>query len=225
MRSTPFETKAEVDAYYAGDEIECLLCGRKLRMVGGSHLLSRHQISIQEYKEKFGLPNSRGLVCDKTRENYSFALKKRIKEGDETLTPFTPELAWRAQHSPKRQAPPYAKKALQGRGLSGLKKRGRIRAQSIDWIKFMEDVRSFGCGLWGMRGRPGVPSYYDLEIKMKIDPEFKEEYLGTIKGMKLVSLYPVIKELRDKGMGFKRISEELGISKTHCHRILREVAA
>jgi hypothetical protein len=220
MRSIPFETKEEVDDYFSGDEIECLLCGRRLRMIGGSHLSRMHQLSVQEYKYKFGLPNGKGLVCDKTRENFRNGLIKRIESGDDTLTPFTPELAWKAQHAPKRQAPPYAKKAVQKRGLAGLKKRAEIRAKSVDWNKFLNEVRASGVGHWGMRGRPGIPSGYDLTKKLKRDAKFQKEYFDLLDGMKLSSvLSGAIKSLRDKGMGFMKIAGELGISKTHCRRI------
>src|ERR1700680_3105146 len=36
---------------YDGDRVQCHLCGRWLKMVGGSHLVSAHGIAIGEYRE------------------------------------------------------------------------------------------------------------------------------------------------------------------------------
>ncbi|MFZ0388631.1 MAG: alpha/beta hydrolase fold domain-containing protein [Solirubrobacteraceae bacterium] len=38
-----------------GDEVRCHLCGRWMRMVGGQHLLTQHDMTTSEYRELFHL--------------------------------------------------------------------------------------------------------------------------------------------------------------------------
>lgn len=43
---------------YDGDHVQCHLCGRWLKMVGGSHLVNAHGITLEEYREMFRLYES-----------------------------------------------------------------------------------------------------------------------------------------------------------------------
>jgi hypothetical protein len=58
---TPFTTRREIDRYFSGETIECLLCGRRFRRLG-RHLPPAHGVSVNEYRLRFGLPWSRGLT-------------------------------------------------------------------------------------------------------------------------------------------------------------------
>lgn len=78
-----FETAEEVEAYFSGDQIQCLECGRTLRSLAG-HVTRIHGITIEQYQEKYGLPWGRGLVCDESRDKYAAAMRKRL-EDDESL--------------------------------------------------------------------------------------------------------------------------------------------
>lgn len=66
-RSTKIQTREELDQYYAGDEIQCLLCGNGFSMLG-QHLTHAHEISAREYKIRFGLPLSVGLLGTEVKE-------------------------------------------------------------------------------------------------------------------------------------------------------------
>ena len=55
-----FEDKKEIDNYIAGDKIQCLLCGKWFQSLP-THLIRVHEISPDQYKEKYGLPWRRGL--------------------------------------------------------------------------------------------------------------------------------------------------------------------
>ena len=85
----PFKTKAELAEYFGEELLTCLLCGKKRRALG-THLRRVHEKTVDEYKELFGIPWSYGLVCRATAESHSRALKKRIADGDESLTTAKP---------------------------------------------------------------------------------------------------------------------------------------
>lgn len=80
----PLTTKAEVERYFSGEKIECLICG-KLFMALATHLIRVHSMDVDEYKEMFNLPWGHGLVCSATKRKQANALKKRIDNGEKSL--------------------------------------------------------------------------------------------------------------------------------------------
>lgn len=56
-----FSTPEEIEHYFAGDEITCLLCGRSMRRLE-RHLRITHRISADAYRQRYGLPWGRGLI-------------------------------------------------------------------------------------------------------------------------------------------------------------------
>lgn len=70
-----FRTKAEVAAYFAGDKLVCLLCGRAFRKLG-THVTCGHGMSVIEYQDMFGIPRRRSLVGVETKALLSINLKK-----------------------------------------------------------------------------------------------------------------------------------------------------
>ena len=55
-----FENKKEIDHYLAGGKIQCLLCGKRFKSLP-THLIRVHEISPDQYKEKYGLPWKQGI--------------------------------------------------------------------------------------------------------------------------------------------------------------------
>ena len=57
----PFRTRREIERYFGGKTIKCLLCGKRfLRLV--FHLTTKHNVTTSDYKRRFGLPWTRGLT-------------------------------------------------------------------------------------------------------------------------------------------------------------------
>lgn len=56
-----FRTRREVERYFSGATIKCLLCGKRYRRLA-FHLAAKHAMTADEYKGRFGLPWSRGLI-------------------------------------------------------------------------------------------------------------------------------------------------------------------
>jgi hypothetical protein len=57
----PFQTRQEIERYFSGKTIKCLLCGRRFRRLG-VHITAKHDMSVNEYRSSFGLPWTRGLT-------------------------------------------------------------------------------------------------------------------------------------------------------------------
>lgn len=66
-RLVPFESPEEIERYLSQEEIDCLICGRRLRALS-AHLARIHRVSTDDYKLRFGLPYTRGLTCAETSE-------------------------------------------------------------------------------------------------------------------------------------------------------------
>lgn len=83
MRSTPFATIAELDAYTASERIQCLECGRWFRSLA-THLPRVHGMRHQDYREKWGIPRRYALAGTATRALLSDQMHDMITAG--TLT-------------------------------------------------------------------------------------------------------------------------------------------
>ena len=55
-----FKTQEDLDDYFGGDKIQCLMCGRLFGALG-THLYRIHGMRVDDYKERFGLPWGKGL--------------------------------------------------------------------------------------------------------------------------------------------------------------------
>ncbi len=53
-----YGTKEEIEAYFAGREIQCLLCGHWFKQITPVHLASIHGATADEYRKRYGLPLS-----------------------------------------------------------------------------------------------------------------------------------------------------------------------
>ena len=75
-----FEDKKEIDNYFAGDKIQCLLCGKWFQSLP-THLIRVHEIIPDQYKEKYGLPWKRGLCGTGTSKKLGKNMRERLKKG------------------------------------------------------------------------------------------------------------------------------------------------
>jgi len=75
-----FGTKAEIDAYLAGNKIQCLLCGKLFKALP-QHLERTHDLTADDYREQYGLPWKRGLCGVGTSEKLSKNMLERQKNG------------------------------------------------------------------------------------------------------------------------------------------------
>lgn len=103
-RTTPFETMAEVADYLSGDTIECLECGKHYRMLTGKHLRLVHGMTPDEYRARWGLPNTAPLAGQATRRARSEVAQQMIADGRLTYD-HLPRAAAAAQAVPRDKSP------------------------------------------------------------------------------------------------------------------------
>lgn len=99
----PFKSIEDVREYLSGDRVICLLCGKSYKKLGGIHLQKIHGITEDQYREKYNIPWTYGLVCSATSENYRNAAKRRIKEGDFLFAIMSGEEHAKMVNKPKRK--------------------------------------------------------------------------------------------------------------------------
>lgn len=63
-----FKTKEEIAKYFSGDRIQCLICGKWYKALGPH--LKAHDMNVNQYKKRFGLPWSKGLCSRDTTDKY-----------------------------------------------------------------------------------------------------------------------------------------------------------
>jgi len=114
-----FETKKEVNDYFSGDKIQCLLCGKWFQRLP-THLKAIHAMTSDEYREMYGLPWKRGLCSKEHSLKLSEILNKRRANG------FRPDIdaaREKSKTSKRRNDQPFMKKIRSENVVSGNKKR------------------------------------------------------------------------------------------------------
>ena len=64
-----------------GDRVRCHLCGRWLKMVGGSHLLSAHGVRLERYREMFRLFGNATTAAPETTARKRRTMREQIASG------------------------------------------------------------------------------------------------------------------------------------------------
>ena len=80
VRERPFESRAEVDEYLAGDEVLCLECGRYYSTLG-PHLKRVHGIDAREYRSIWKIPAGMALAGVAYRATRSRVAVSMIESG------------------------------------------------------------------------------------------------------------------------------------------------
>ena len=75
-----FTTKEDIDEYFSGETVVCLICGKKYKSLT-PHIKAKHKMSAREYKKDFGLPLSRGLNSENFHNNMSQVKKEEYASG------------------------------------------------------------------------------------------------------------------------------------------------
>lgn len=76
----PFVCIDDVRKYLSGDYVVCLLCGKKMKKLG-QHISLIHNLTPDEYREKYNIPWTYSLAGKATQDSYGASMKKRIQEG------------------------------------------------------------------------------------------------------------------------------------------------
>lgn len=162
-----FETREQVDAYFSGKRIECLLCGSEFKSLD-LHLRAVHEITVDQYREKYGLPYLRGLCCEETHNQMSkrsteFFLKNQERQmGYLRLAKET-----QADGNPQRKKPDFWKSE-------------RTKYDRSHYEEFILRVLS-GRKATEVEKDSDMPSITHLYGYMEKDPEFSARYNGEVR--------------------------------------------
>jgi hypothetical protein len=101
----PAETRRDIERYFSGDTIECLICGRHFKRLQ-RHLAAKHGLSADDYKKQFGLPWTRGLTSATSLANSGWTDDRKAKARKFARKSRFFELA---HVTPRRELAPFLK--------------------------------------------------------------------------------------------------------------------
>ena len=227
------ETYEEIKNYFRGDRIQCLLCGKPYKSLA-THLVRVHGVSVDQYKKKYGLPWTRGLVCDQTWEIFKNNMQKRIKIhgmriGVLYMSKKEKKKLWSA---PKRKPTPVNKQRFCERGVKVL---GAYRKQHPSKIKpipksllnwLARSKRDAGIIKLSKQGKTVRQIYEGLGVN-------KKTVLNLLRPLGLITekkqIYAEVKKnkikvikLRKKGFKIREIAKIINRSYCRVQQILRE---
>jgi len=140
--SPPFRTRGEIDRYFRGKTIKCLLCGRRFRRLGG-HLASKHNVSVDEYRSRFGLPWTRGLVSADSVANSGWTEERKARA---RRVARKTRFFLLAHTVPRRDLAPFLKvDAIRNLGIAPTSKAFEERVRTL--FERGQSDRDF-CGTW-----------------------------------------------------------------------------
>jgi hypothetical protein len=79
MKVGRFKTRLEVERYFGGSTIQCLLCGKRFARLS-SHLDAKHDMTTDDYKARYGLPWHRGLTSLRSHAKSGWDAQRRAKQ-------------------------------------------------------------------------------------------------------------------------------------------------
>ena len=214
-------TAAEVEEYLAGETITCLLCGRGFRRLA-QHLPAIHQVTVDDYRDMYGLPWRTGVASRASRDAYAAAQKKNIADGKVKIPERPPPGPFHMR--PRRY---FHKEKLKEVGFLGVLGPVYGRADFFATVDRVLSGEKFQVG----DGGPSETWFHkwarehpedDAEFRRAIDalPFPRQAALSYGMGPRFTG---AVRDLRATGLSDKRIAAVLGVSTmTVFHRRRRE---
>lgn len=226
-----FTDKKEVELYFSGDRITCLMCGHNFKALG-SHLDLIHGMSTDDYKTKYGLPYRKGLIGVATNDKFKRNMEKKIQDGSIDMSPEIMEEYRKKSHLKKPR--PYTKyrrnislmninKSLNKKNLSINPNSEKVWNDS-DYYKVLELAEKNKCMPTDIMANKDykVPKRSSFQAKFQIDEILRKRYYEVIDNLPAQVqtkhhmignvLKSKLKELRDKFYTNQQIADELNIS-------------
>lgn len=128
MKWEPPTTLPGREEWLTVDGIRCLLCGRWYRALV-THLSRTHDTSTDEYRERFGIARTTGLICESSHEAAQERARVRYEVDPRVRTALTNDaaVAARARATPAARAP--RKRSTGQRIQQSARARGAARLQ------------------------------------------------------------------------------------------------
>jgi hypothetical protein len=224
-----FQTLEQVKQYFAGETIECLLCGKQYKSLA-THIQRIHNVSVDDYKIKYGLPFSIGLVAEETRKKYSNAMLLRIEAGDKTLMPIS-KVAHKGQQS-KNRFQPFAKHELSERLKQINKSREPItRLQMEQYVSFFEQKKIRPWEIQGRENKFGIicsATFSRHKNKHKDICDRYEKIISEIPSRRIgkrrlrLEIIKDVEQLKKQGLSSVKIASIVGVGRTTVKRIIKK---
>jgi|GEM_PF-5847544 len=178
-----FKTEKEVQEYLHGDRIQCLLCGRSFKALV-THLLKIHNVSVDDYKIRYGLPWTRGLACSETSVKCSQSCIRRINSGELDLS----KVAGHRKSFKTTQRPlhGYVKEKQQKSNPAGInalleyskKNKGINKYKDHDFDLILDIYETTRLGICEITEKnKELPSFFTFNVFRKQHPDFNKRYL------------------------------------------------
>ncbi len=171
-----FQTKEEVDTYFSSEQIQCLMCGRWYGEINFAHLGYIHEMTVDEYKERFGLPWGRGLLGQAAFRKRSEIGKQKFRDGKVGLDNKKACLA--SQKIKPRSMQPYVARQRTQQALAVYQR--ETQWQHADYEEVLRRMETQQRGIVDVCRDPDVPSYPVWHRYSKSHPELAAK-LKTIK--------------------------------------------
>ncbi|MCP4690042.1 MAG: MucR family transcriptional regulator [Desulfobacterales bacterium] len=218
-------TKEEVDAHFSGDKIQCLLCGKWFKALG-THLLRQHDVTHDEYRERYGLPWTRGLTGRATFKKNSGRMKRMISEG-RVVSDI--EKANACRKGTQKPAQPFNRDAA-SKNIRMVHNKPPIYRQE-NYEAVADRMREQGRSLKDVCRDPDLPAVKSCRRHMRKDPGFKKKIQQAYYSMpySLQHKYRKVSPqfliecqwMRAKRMSYAKIAKALGVNRYAVVRTLR----
>jgi transposase-like protein len=74
-----FNSIDQIKEYLSKPKLTCLLCGNEFKWLSGTHFKKIHNITEREYKDRYNLPYSIGLICEELKIKRTQVVMKHYK--------------------------------------------------------------------------------------------------------------------------------------------------
>lgn len=220
-------TLEEIRAYFSGDRIVCLRCGKPFGSLG-THLKSIHGLSDDEYRDMYGLPWRRGLTGAETNRNMSQRVRERIEEG--WFPPAQVHLASQAIKERGLRIQPFRDEQSR-ENIANCMPRGSPYPEDI-FDQMMQRVAE-GRTVKQVCQDTDVPGQSWLHAHFKAKPEDRERLMALLDTMPFEfqarnqmgfgpRFWSEVERLRRKGLSDHRIADLTGVATMTINRRRRE---
>lgn len=228
------QTKEEVEEYFSHEKIECLICGKKYKSLA-SHIVRVHGVTVEEYKDKFNLPYSRGLIGAATKNLQSERMKKRIADKDPSLMPIH-EVAHIGQQKKNRYRD-YTKEDMSKRITKhNIQDKSATMEQMEKYVNYLETHILRPMQIAGREKELGIisnatfarqrkkhPSLYrPLQKRIDVIPTARMKNAGE---RTRVDIRDEVFLLKNQGATVDHIATSVGIGRSTVKRILKKSGA
>lgn len=222
-----FQTKEEVDAYFAGDKIQCLLCGKWYKEITFGHLSRIHDTTVDEYRERYGLPWRRGMTGQNTHRTRSQIAKQLIAEGKLKL--IYKNIRQKEPGRPRRPLQPFARNAKRKQALAAAHKRP-AEWQRADYEAILTRMQEQQRSLSNVLQDPDLPGETAWRNFVKQHPDFAEKaqqihfslpYSKQLRSHNVSPQFQIdCQRLRSQGKTLQDIAKILGVSSSSVRQAL-----